>query len=221
MDNKTTRRDESQRKYKTTLISKAMIIVAFSFGVLLFSACEPETQEPIDINYNTATVVGFDNSDRFFNDHDTSDTLYSEAVALKLTLSDSLFLTKLSHTTTVPTTFPFKSAMALSIVRKYRPINKVTNIEIKTLLDINEELKAGNDVSNQFLCANANNFDLYHSLNQGISWLNDDQDFYDMGTLFLVLKTGIKNTNAQFEIKIQFDNGDELVCSSNLFTIIE
>jgi hypothetical protein len=64
-------------------------------------------------------------------------------------------------------------------------------------------------------------FDLYHNLSQGISWLNDIQSYYEGGSIILILKASVKNTNAHFEITVTLDNGIELLGTTKIFTIIE
>ena len=117
-------------------------------------------------------------------------------------------------------TFSFQTVEAKDPAQSFIPLNKVVDIKVKTLLDINDSIKAGDDISEHILCTSRNDFDLYHNLNQGILWLNGIQS-YGQNDLILVLKTTVNNTNAQFEVKVTLDNGNVLSGTTERFKIIE
>ncbi len=210
---------EKKRK-KSTLIPKVFILLSLGFGINLFFSCRPYHRDPIEMNYNTISVLGIDNSERFLDYYNTTDTVYSEAVALKLTLSDSLIYYAASSFPKVKQMFTFQTLQADEIAPSYIPKNKVVDIQINTLLDINESLKAGDDISEHMLYTTGENFDLYYNSDKGISCLNGIQSYYEESFIILVLNTSIENTKAQFEVKVTLDNGNELVDTTNLFTII-
>ncbi len=204
---------------KIILIPKVIIVLTLGFGIKLFFSCTP--QDPIEINYNNISVIGIDNSDMYLDYYNTTDTIYSDAVALKLTLSDtSIFYASLFYQNLIQT-FSFQTLKADQIDPSYIPKNKVVDIRVKTILDINDSIKAGDDISESILYASIDNFDLYHNLCQGILWLNGIQSYYERSTIILVLKTSVKNTNARFEVKVTLDNGIELIGTTEIFTIIE
>jgi len=204
-----------------TLIPKVLIILTLSFGFKLFFSCTPYSQDPIEIDYNYISVIGIDNSDRFLANYSDIDTLFSNAVALKLTLSDTTKYYAASFLPNLLEAFSFQTLKADDIDPSYVPRNKVTDIKIKTLLDINDDLKAGDDISEYIFCAPREDFDLYHNLSYGISRLNDIQSYYERGSIILVLNVSVKNTNSQFEITVTLDNGIELLGTTEIFTIIE
>lgn len=210
-----------KKENKVTLIPKVLIILTLGFGFKLFFSCTPYSQDPIEIDYNFISVIGIDNSDRYLNNYTDIDTIYSDAVALKLTLSDTSKYYAALFSPNLLETFSFQTLKADDIDPSYIPRNKVIDIKIKTLLDINETLKAGDDISEYILCASRNDFDLYHNLSYGISWLNDIQSYHERGSIILVLKASVKNTNAHFEITVTLDNGIELLGTTEIFTIIE
>lgn len=210
-----------EKDNKGTLIPKVLIILTLSFGVKLFFSCTPFSHDPIEIDYNHISVIGIDNSEVFLGSYSDIDTLFSDAVALKLTLSDTTKYYAASFLPNLLEAFSFQTLKANHIDPTYVLRNKVTDIKIKTLLDINDVLKAGDDVSEYFLCAPRDNFDLYHNLSHGISRLNDVQSYYDRGSIILVLKASVKNTNAHFEITVILDNGIELLGTTEIFTITE
>lgn len=204
-----------------TLIPKVLIILTLSFGIKLFFSCTPYSQDPIEIDYNHISVIGIDNSEVFLASYSDIDTLFSDAVALKLTLSDTTKYYAASLLPNLLEVFSFQTLKADDIDPSYVPRNKVSDIRIKTLLDINDDLKAGDDISEYFLCAPREDFDLYHNLSHGISRLNDIQSYYERGSIILVLNESVKNTNSQFEITVTLDNGIELLGTTEIFTIIE
>ncbi len=210
-----------KKENKVTLIPKVLIILTLNFGIKLFSSCTPYSQDPIEIDYNYISVVGIDNSDRYMNKYTAIDTMYSDAVALKLTLFDTSKYYVTLFSPNLLEAFSFQTLKADDVSPSYIPRNKVIDIKIRTLLDINDTLKAGDDISKYILCASGDDFDLYHNLSQGISWLNDIQSYYEGGSIILILKASVKNTNAHFEITVTLDNGIELLGTTKIFTIIE
>ncbi len=213
--------NNKKKKKEAPLIPKVIILFTLGFGIKLFFSCTPYSQEPIEINYNEISVTGIDNSDRYLDYYNITNTLYSDAVALKLTLSDTSMFYVASFFPDLMHTFSFQTVKADEIDPGYIPVNKVVDIKVKTLLDINESLKAGDDISEHILCSLRDDFDLYHNLSQGISWLNGIQSYYESSSIILVLKPSVKNTNAQFEIKVTLDNGNELLGTTVIFTVIE
>ncbi len=212
---------KKKNKNKVSFIPKVIILLTLSFGLKLFFSCTPCSQNPIEISYNNLSVTGIDNSNRYLDYNNTADTMYSDAVALKLTLSDTSMFYAASFFPKKMQTFSFQNARADDNDPSYIPLNKVVDIKVKTLLDINESIKAGDDISEQVLCSSGNNFDMYHNLSQGISWLNGIQSYSESSSIILVLKTSVKNTNAQLEVKVTLDNGNELLGTTVIFTIIE
>ncbi|OFY50442.1 MAG: hypothetical protein A2W85_10410 [Bacteroidetes bacterium GWF2_41_31] len=212
--------NNTKKENVITLIPKVIILLILSFGIKLFFSCTPYSQDPIEINYNHISVIGIDNSDRYLDYYNTTDTIYSDAVALKLTLSDTSMFYAATFSSNLMQTFSFQTARAYDIEPSYIPLNKVVDIKVKTLIDINESLKAGDDISEHILCSSRDDFDMYHNLSQGISWLDDIQSRHKSSSIILVLKTSIKNTNAQFEVKVTLDNGNELFGTTVIFTII-
>lgn len=209
------------KENKVTLIPKALILLALGFGIKLVFSCTPVSQDPIEIDYNNISVVGIDNSDRYLGYYNTIDTSYSDAVALKLTLSDTSIFYAASFYQNFKQTLSFQTLKADEIDPSYIPRNKVVEIKVITLIDINDSIKAGDDISEHILCAFRDDFELYHDLNKGISWLNGIQSFYESSPIILVLKTSVRNSNAQFEVKVTLESGIELLGTTEILTIIE
>ena len=218
-EKKTTMYKEKKEK-KVSHISKVIILLTLGFGFKLFSGCTPSSQSPIAISYNNISIVAVDNSGRFMASYNRLYPVYSDAVALKLTLSDTSMFYAASYSPNIMQAFSFQTVQANSINPSYIPLNKVVGIKVKTLLDINEFIKAGDDISEHILCSTRNDFDMYSNLSQGISLLNGVQDNVN-SSIGLVLKTSVQNTNAQFEVVVTLDSGDDLLCITEVFTIIK
>ena len=136
---------------KSSLIGKVIILLIISFGIKLVFSCTPYIQNPIKMSYNKISVLGIDNSGRFMDDNNAIDTIYSDAVALKLTLSDTLMLYSNTYLPNTMQVYSFQTIMADSRGPSFIPQNKVINIKIKTLLDISDSIKAGDEISEHIL----------------------------------------------------------------------
>lgn len=206
---------------KTSNFSKILLFLAIDFGLRLVFSCNPPPPEEINFNYNKIDVVGVDNSGQYLNANNAVDTMYADAVALKLTLSDTTFYPSAYSQNILQELFSFQSAYATSVARNFIPLEKVESIQIKTLMDINNDIKAGDDITNHFLYASADNTSgLYQDLGQGIEQLNSIQSD-TKSDIVLILNKTVENTNARFEVKLTLDNGTILSCTTELFTIIE
>ena len=211
---------KKKKEEKAVHIPKVIVLLAVGFVFKLFFSCTPFSDSVSEITYNTASIEGIDNSGMFMEFYSTTDTLYSEAVALKLTLSDSSVFYAASCSPGIMQGFSFRAAHATSINQTFVPVHKVKGIKVKTLLDMNDSIKAGDDITAHILCSQGNSYRMYSNLNQGISWLNGVQS-EESSSIVLVLKKTVKNTNARLEVAIILDNGDELLCTTKLFTIID
>jgi hypothetical protein len=209
-----------KRMRKPRPMAKVFILLIVGFGFKLFFSCTPTPYDPIEFDYNKILVIGIDNSGKYMSANNAIDTLYAEAVALRLTLSDTSAFNTISILQNATQSFSFQTAQADSPVISYLPRNKVVDIRIKTLSDINSTIKAGTDVTALFLCAGSD-FNLYNSISHGISNLNGPQSYHKSGSIRLVLTTAVINTTAQFEVKVTFDNGSELASTTEVFTIIQ
>ncbi|MBN2610842.1 MAG: hypothetical protein JXB00_04720 [Bacteroidales bacterium] len=199
---------------------KVIIILAMGFGFKLFFSCSPYSQSLIEINYNHIRVEGIDNSGRFMDYYNTTDTFYSDAVALKLTLSDTSMFYAVSYLSNALQAFSFWAVRADDISPAFIPRIKVTGIKVTTLLDINDSIKAGDDISGHILSSSSDNFVMYHNIEHAVSWLNGIQN-YENSSIVLILKTSVKNTTARFDIVVTLENGDELLFTTSVFSIIE
>lgn len=200
---------------EASITFKIIIIISITFITKLFFSCTPSP--PIEIHYNSIIVSGINNSDKFVGITNV-DTMYSSAIALNLTLFDSTNRYHASNNKIVSKSFSITPAMAFSISKSFIPVNKVVYIKTTTMFDIDEDVKAGDDISNLIVYDTGDNF-LYQDMTHAISTMNRTQASASSSVL-LALKKSIKNTKAQFNIQVTLDNGNKLSYTTNLFTII-
>ncbi|MDD2565080.1 MAG: hypothetical protein PHU27_12775 [Salinivirgaceae bacterium] len=207
---------KSVKWIKPSLLMRVMILLFLSFGMKLFFSCTPPP--PVDIFYNSVRLIGIDNSGQFMRSYENIDTIYSNAMALKLTILDTSY-NYYASLNGIMKSLSFSTAMALSINEAFNPVNKVVQIKVQTLFDVDDDIKAGDDISIHILYADGYDFELYESVNSAISRLNGTQNMPG-GTVEMVFEKSIKNTKAQFYVEITLDNGQVLSCVSDTFTII-
>jgi len=212
--------DNVKKMKEIKLIPKVLLLLTLGFGIKLFFSCTPSTPDPFEIDYNNLSVTGIDNSEMYLAYHQSIDTLYSDAVTLKLTLSDTSEFYSASFSKKLMQTLSFPTLRA-DWSPSYIPRNKVVDIKVITLFDVSESIKAGDEITEHLLYAARDSFDLYHNLSQGISKLNGMQSNDRGSVIVLVLKVSVENTQSQFEVKVTLENGDELSSTTELFTIIE
>ncbi|MFA6401088.1 MAG: hypothetical protein WCX31_05610 [Salinivirgaceae bacterium] len=196
---------------------KVLVIMIIGFVLKLFFSCTPPP--PIEMQYNSINITGIDNSGRFMGSYASVDTMYSGAVALKLTLFDSTHYYYAFTISKVLKSLSFTPAMAFSVDESYIPVNKVEQIIITTLFDIDEDVKAGDDISNLIVYDTGGDFELYQNMNNAIGALNRTQSEAS-GSIAMVLLKPIENTKAQFNVRVTLDTGNELSFSTGIFTII-
>ena len=201
---------------KESFLLKVAIVFTLGFGVRLFFSCTPP--EPIEINYNMLSLAGIDNSGQYMRSYPAVDTMYAEAVALELTVSDSIRHYAQNFNKFIESV-SFTSAMATSIDYSFIPISKVEAIKVTTLFDIDSEIKAGDDISQYIVYATNSNFEMYKNSHQAIAVLNRVQSS-PSSSIGIILKKTVKNTKAQFKVNVLLDDNQELSCISDTLTII-
>ncbi len=202
---------------RTTLFTKKIVVLTLGFSIRLFFSCTPPP--PIDIHFNSIKIIGVNNSDRFINSNTGVDTMYSSAVAFKLTLLDSTYNYYAFNLHKTLKALSFTPAMALSFVESFIPVNKVEQIKVTTLFDIDDNIKAGEDITKLILFERGNNFELYQNINSAISTLNKTQPTASSSIVF-VLSVSTKKTTLQLNVQITLDNGTVLSTNTDVITII-
>lgn len=206
---------------KESLLLKVIALFTLSFGMRLFFSCTPPdsiSTDPIEFNYNTLRLVGIDNSGQYLRSYSPIDTMYAEAVALNLTLSDSIHHYA-QNFNKILASISFTPAMATSIDFSFIPVSKIEEIKVITLFDLDGEIKAGDDISQHIVYAMNSNFEMYKNSHQAIAKLNVTQS-EPSSSIGIILKKRVNNTKAQFKVNVLLNNNHELSCVSDTLTII-
>jgi len=206
---------------KSSFYTRVTIIVIFYLSVKMFFSCVP--QNPISFNYNSIRLYGVNNSGEYLINNTEIDTLYSDAVAINLQIADSTeyyyeannyFINELKNT------FSFEKAYATSIAPPpYYPENKVTAINVYSILDLNETIKAGDQLNDCLLFSYDNTFSLYHTNKDVCKYLSGVQDG-PSSSVTIILKPAVTNTKAQFKVEVVLDNCTKLIDTTQVFHII-
>jgi hypothetical protein len=212
------KKKSARRSLNASLPAKVFFVILVGVFTKLFFSCTPPP--PGDMYYNSIGIAGVDNSDRFLKRNTSVDTLYSGAVALNLTLKDSTFDYYAFNLNNALKSLSFTPAMALSFPSSFIPVNEVEKIKVTTLFDIDDEVRAGDDITPLILYETGRDFELYKNIDNAISDLNKTQSATSV-SIFLVLKRPIDNTMAQFYVQVFLDNDNVLSTNTNIFTIIK
>ena len=201
-------------------IAKPLIVLAVIFGIRLFFSCTPNDFDPMEMYYNSLSTRYVDNSNVYLSYFREVDTSFSEAVAIKLTLSDTSRMYKKSLSANLQRAISFCTSQADDWSPTYLPGNKVSDISVRTLFPVNTTINAGDDVTSFFLYASGS-FSLYSHLDKAIETLNSTQSYDRLCTIVLVLSGRVENTKARFELTVSFENGNKLVSTTPELTIIQ
>ncbi len=207
---------ESTKKH----FAKPLIVLAIIFGIRLFFSCTPNDFDPMEMDYNSLSTSYVDNSNVYLSYFREVDTSFSEAVAIKLTLSDTSQMYKKSLSAKLQQAVSFRTSQADDWSPTYIPRNRVSELNVRTLFPVNASIDAGDDVTKFFLYAGGS-FAMYSHLDKAIETLNRTQSYDRLCTIVLVLAERVENTKAQFELTVTFENGDKLVSTTPVLTIIQ
>lgn len=203
------------RIISTTLYARISIIVVFFFFVKLFFSCDPP--DPIDMVYSAIKLEVRDNSGHVYSRY-YSDTIYSDAVSIELSLADSTNYYA-SNTLKAATLFSFEPVSAFSPNISYQPVHLVEDIRVFTVFDIDASYQAGDDITDSILYSTDDMFSMYVEREKAISYFNGLQ-WRPRCSVLMVLKSSVKNTKARFRVEVSFDDGSRLIETTGLYTII-
>jgi len=199
------------KKFNQVLI----IFIFYSFNIFISCVGDPEI---LDMDYDTIALNGVDNSGEYLLYNSNTDIMYSEAVAIKLILSDTSDGYSLLNN--VKDLFSFQKANATSLPDPYYlPVNSVESIAIYTLLDINETILAGDQVNSNIYYVFKNDGNHLYNDADPIDYFNS-KEYYLSRSVVLILNTAVDNDAAQFRIDVTFEDGTVFSETTNLFTII-
>jgi len=206
--------------YKPAFYSRITIIAILYLSLKLFFSCG--SYSVVFFDYNSINLKGVDNSGQFLNNKEI-DTFYSDAIAINLQIADStehyydaniLFIKELKNV------LSFEKAYATSPAPPhYYCENNVSAINVYSLLDLNETIKAGDQLNNCLLFSFDGAFNLYGTNDDACKYLNSDQNSKS-GSVTLILKPTVTNTKAQFKVEVCLDDCTKLIDTTQVFHII-
>lgn len=196
---------------------KVLIVVSCWIIIKILVSCK--LPPPIDFKYNSIKIEGVNNNSEYIGDNIT-DTIYAEALCLKLSLFDSVQYYAQSNFKANAPLLSFKKAMAMEDVIAYAPEIKLASIKVVSNYNLNNEIKAGDDVTDMFLYTDKRfSSGLYNYQKWAISGFNSAHS--NPGSfVFMALKVAVENSKAQFYIEVQFEDGSTLSDTTNTFQII-
>lgn len=199
-----------------SIYTKATVILLFCFFIkVLFSCREPE---PLDMHYSKITLEMFDNSGHPYY-RTPSDTLYSDAVAFQMSLSDSSMYYYKSKTIRTAALFSFEPAYGFSPNISYQPVHLIQDIVVYTLYDIDDTFRAGDDITDSILYAYDYGFGMYQLKENAIKFANGLQ-YKPSCVLKLFLKSSVHNTLVRLSVEVILDNGTILSGTTDEYPVI-
>lgn len=202
--------------FRSSFHSKAILILLCCFFIkVLFSCREPE---PLDMQYSKMELELFDNSGHPFY-RTPSDTLYSDAVAIQMTLSDSGMYYYAAHTLKAAGLFSFAPVYGFSPNISYQPVHLVRDIHIFTLFDLDDRYRAGDDITDSILYAYDYGFGMYKMKEDAIKFANGLQSEPSC-LLKLFLKSSVHNTSIRLRVEVILDDGSILSGTTDEYPVI-
>jgi hypothetical protein len=193
----------------------SVIVIIFNL-VRLFQGCNDFPQQIILFDLNKMNVSNIDNSG--LNALQTeSDTMFSEAVAFRIELSDTTNFIHLSALK--PAGIGIFSCLANEPEPSFKPGQMIETIGIVSLFDISVVIPANTDVTAYF-CYGTENYsvpgDLYLSWDQLKEILNDWSYDNKRVSFNLFFKENIQAAAAQFTVLLELSDGSTLHATTAL-----
>ena len=150
-----------------------------------------------------------------------NDTMYSEAVAFRISVSDTSGMIGLAAKKYVE--IGISSCMANEPEPSFKPAQMIENINVVSLFDISDSVKANTDVT-AFFCYNTDDYsgsgDLYLTWDQLAEIIAGRSYDNQMLSFDLFLKESVMAENSQFIISLSLSDGRTLQDTTALITII-
>jgi len=202
--------------FRSSIYTKATVILFFCFFMKVLHSCrEPE---PLDMQYNRITLEMFDNSGHPHY-RTPSDTLYSDAVAFQMNLSDSGLYYYQSKTIQTAALLSFEPAYGFSPNISYQPVQLVKDIRVFTVFDMNDTFRAWDDITDSILYAFDYGFGMYQLKENAIKFANGLQHEPSC-VLKLFLKSSVHNTRVRLSVEVTLDNGTILSGTTEEYPVI-
>lgn len=189
---------------------------------ILFPNCEC-SDEVFYYSINSIEITNIDNS-QTYPQFTEEDEMHKAAVAFNVLISDTTLTENYAYSQPLQSSIGFSTALAWSCdcSMNYLPEPTIQNFNIFTNFDINDTVKAGDDVSNLFLVTDYSwsNRDLYYELNELINLANLTTNEMPGILLKIFLKVPVDNSKAEFTIEITLSNDTKISQTTNTITII-
>ncbi|MFB6341144.1 hypothetical protein ACE1ET_05460 [Saccharicrinis sp. FJH62] len=203
----------------TTFLNAALKIILIPIVLISsFFSCTQKNPEPETVNL-TYDLVTLDFISTYIGEdtwYSKVDTLYSDAVCLKLTIEEEIVY---DGYTPLEKFFGSPGEKMVYEVRGYKTDHEVEAIKIYTLFDLNGTYQANSELSDCILFSFGDRYDLYHQKDEALAFINDIH-FYSYTSIGIVLKIHVENSFAQFRTDVFLDDGTILSDTTDLINII-
>lgn len=206
------------------MLKKSFIIMLVAFVVQTISACCECDVQSVEFTFSDMQIKNLNNT-RGQTEFQESNLMYKEAVAFHITVlgNDD------PQDQQARLYFPFFSmnkayATSCYCPTEYYTSNKINEIKIKTLLDINSEYPANSTVTDLFYGSGENWYSpdyLYEPLSTLQHKLETTYSTNNFVEFAIFMNTPVENNTAQFEITIILERGETIVQTTDLIEIIE
>jgi hypothetical protein len=188
-------------------MKRISVIIIILNLVRLFQGCNDFTQQIILFDLNKINISNIDNSGLYAVQTE-SDTMFCEAVAFRIELSDTMNYIHLSALK--PAGIGISSCQANEPEPSFKPGQQIESISIVSLFDISDAIPAYTDVTAYF-CYTPENYsvpgDLYLSWIQLKEVLNNWSYNNKQVSFDLYFKENIQAGSAQFTISLGLSDG--------------
>lgn len=204
------------------LIVLSLVHIVF-ISAFIFHGCVCN-QPVINYNLDSLCINNINNSENYPTITE-SNSMYSSAVAFSITLTDTSQYWPYYSSNFQRASFGYASACATSVdCDPYFVANqKIVDVTIVTLYNLNSVILAGTNVTNLFLAHSSNFYDgvLYSSFEDLLTKLNSQPTFQPRINFNVFLKPPVNNSVAQFVFSVSFSDGTHLCDTTKLITIIQ
>jgi hypothetical protein len=181
-------------------------------------------QPVIQYNLDSLCINNLNNSETFPIIPE-SNSMHSSAVAFSITLSDTNQYWPYYSSNVQRASLGYASAKATSMdCDPYFVANqKIVDVTIVTIYDLNAVILAGTNVTNLFLARSNSSYDgvMYSSFENLLTKLNSQSTNQPQVSFNVFLKPPIINTMAQFIFSVSLSDGNHLCDTTKLIAIIQ
>lgn len=204
------------------LIALCLLHIVF-FSAFIFYGCVCN-QPVIQYNLDSLCINNINNSENYPTITE-SNSMHSSAVAFSISLTDTSQYWPYYSSSVQRASFGYVSANATTVdCDPYFVANqKIVDVTIVTLYDLNSVILAGTNVTNLFLARSNSSYDgvMYSSFENLLTKLNSQSTFQPRINFNVFLKPPINNSVARFIFSVSLSDGTHLCDTTSLITIIQ